>query len=136
MALRVKSNRATPNGQNRAQEFEPRRETVRLFRILLIVAAGASAAQFCTGMSARAGEQPPVTSEDDAACRHQGPPARAPMSIAAERSWKHASSRKRSSRNRSAGISTGSSARAPAASTRASEGLGALPARHCLLLLF
>jgi hypothetical protein len=74
MALCVKSNRATPNGQNRAQEFEPRRETVRLFRILLIVAAGASAAQFCTGMSARAGEQPPVTSEDDAACRHQGPP--------------------------------------------------------------
>jgi hypothetical protein len=72
--LRVKSNRATPNGQNRAQEFKPRRETVRLFRILLIVAAGASAAQFCTGMSARAGEQPPVTSEDDAACRHQGPP--------------------------------------------------------------
>jgi hypothetical protein len=42
MALCVKSNRATPNGQNRAQEFEPRRETVRLFRILLIVAAGAS----------------------------------------------------------------------------------------------
>jgi hypothetical protein len=46
---------------------------VRLFRIFLIVAAGALAAQFCTGLTARAGEQP-VTSEDDAACRRQGAP--------------------------------------------------------------
>ncbi len=47
---------------------------MRLFRIFLIVAAGALAAQFCIGLIARAGEQPPVTSEDDAACRRQGAP--------------------------------------------------------------
>ena len=44
-----------------------------LFRFFLIVAAGALAAQFFTGLTARAGEQP-VTSEDDAACRRQGAP--------------------------------------------------------------
>jgi hypothetical protein len=41
---------------------------VRLFRILLMLAAGACAT------TAFAGEQPPITSEDDAACRPQGAP--------------------------------------------------------------
>ena len=47
---------------------------MRLFRIFLIVAAGALTAQFRIGLIARADEQPPVTSEDDAACRRQGAP--------------------------------------------------------------
>jgi hypothetical protein len=48
---------------------------VRLFRILLIVAAGASAIQLrAGGIQAFAVEQPPITSEDDAACRPQGAP--------------------------------------------------------------
>jgi hypothetical protein len=48
---------------------------VRVFRILLIIAAGVSAAQGCGGWAAAlAGEQPPVNSEDDAACRPQGAP--------------------------------------------------------------
>ena len=48
---------------------------MRLFRILLITAAGVSAAQlYAGGTAAFAGEQPPVTSEDDAACRRQGAP--------------------------------------------------------------
>jgi len=41
---------------------------MRLFRILLIVAAAACVT------TAFAGEQPPITSEDDAACRHKGAP--------------------------------------------------------------
>jgi hypothetical protein len=40
---------------------------MRLFRILLIVAAA-------TVTTAFAGEQPPITSEDDAACRPKGAP--------------------------------------------------------------
>jgi hypothetical protein len=48
---------------------------VRFFHILLMMAAGASAVQLCAGgVTARAGEQQPVTSEDDAACRRQGAP--------------------------------------------------------------
>jgi hypothetical protein len=46
---------------------------VRVFRILLIMAAGVSAAQSCGWWAAAlAGE--PVNSEDDAACRPQGAP--------------------------------------------------------------
>jgi hypothetical protein len=41
---------------------------VRLFRIFLIVAAGACVT------TAFAAEQPPITSKDDAACRPQGAP--------------------------------------------------------------
>jgi hypothetical protein len=41
---------------------------MRLFRILLIVAAAACIT------TALAGEQPPITSEDDAACRPKGAP--------------------------------------------------------------
>ena len=41
---------------------------MRLFRILLIVATAARVT------TAFAGEQPPITSEDDAACRPKGAP--------------------------------------------------------------
>ena len=41
---------------------------MRLFRILLIMAAAACVT------TALAGEQPPITSEDDAACRPKGAP--------------------------------------------------------------
>jgi hypothetical protein len=46
---------------------------VRVFPILLIIAAGVSAAQ-CCGLwaAALAGERSPMNSEDDAACRPQG----------------------------------------------------------------
>ena len=42
---------------------------MRLFRILLIMAATACVT------TAFAGEQPPITSEDDAACRPKGDPS-------------------------------------------------------------
>jgi hypothetical protein len=48
---------------------------VRVFRILLIMAAWVSAAQGCgLWTAALAGERPPVNGEDDAACRPQGAP--------------------------------------------------------------
>src|SRR5262249_53898306 len=59
------SNTKAPKSRAR---IRPRRIPMPLFRIVLIMAAAAC------GTTAFAGERPPITSDDDAACRPKGAP--------------------------------------------------------------